>query len=303
MSRPLSMVYSDEFSWPMAKACDAVFMQRPSSDKHVKDCIDTKRLGLPLWVDYDDDLLSVPTDNPTYAIYGQEKIQKNVIQMLQMADVVTVSTKALAETMMERGIKQRFVVIENGADLDEQEFPAMHKKSDVVLWRGSQSHVRDVLSVAEELEKIINADQDHEWDFMGDRLWFLTDNILHPKIRIVPPLKLLDYFDYLRSRSPGIVMAPLVDNRFNRAKSNIAWIEATMVGAICICSDLPEWQREGAINYKNPQDFVVAFKAAFDASAERLESMWQKSVAEVKNTYCLEVQNKKREEILLTLCS
>jgi hypothetical protein len=46
------------------------------------------------------------------------------------------------------------------------------------------------------------------------------------------------------------MFVPLVDNEFNRAKSNIAWLEGTWAGAKTIASDLPEFNKPGVTVYK-----------------------------------------------------
>ncbi len=54
---------------------------------------------------------------------------------------------------------------------------------------------------------------------------------------------------------PAIMIVPLVDNDFNRAKSNIAWLEGCFAGAAVIAPDFPEFQRPGVLNYSSPEQF------------------------------------------------
>ncbi len=52
----------------------------------------------------------------------------------------------------------------------------------------------------------------------------------------------MKYFEILMDLKPEIMIVPLEDNKFNRGKSNIAWIEGTVAGASIITNDLPEFQ-------------------------------------------------------------
>jgi hypothetical protein len=53
----------------------------------------------------------------------------------------------------------------------------------------------------------------------------------------------MSYQIQLRGTSPDYIVVPLVNDAFNRCKSNIAWIEATNAGAVTIApSYLPEFR-------------------------------------------------------------
>ena len=67
----------------------------------------------------------------------------------------------------------------------------------------------------------------------------------------------------LNEAAPFIHLVPLAPNRFNEAKSNCSWLEATAAGAMVIAPGfLPEFVRPGIRNYTTGQAFVEAVKAA-----------------------------------------
>jgi hypothetical protein len=58
-----------------------------------------------------------------------------------------------------------------------------------------------------------------------------------------------DFLEYLQNDlprfRPAIAFVALRDNEFNRAKSNIAWIEAAYAGAAVVAPNLPEFEQPG----------------------------------------------------------
>jgi len=76
-------------------ASNIVFYQRPYDPNHLAICIAVKKYNRPLWLDFDDDFFSVPTDNPSFEYYGDPQSQKVMAEIISLADVITVTTKAL----------------------------------------------------------------------------------------------------------------------------------------------------------------------------------------------------------------
>src|ERR1035437_2744530 len=89
----IQFVYPSEMNWTYIKNSDVVFLQRPFNDEHVRVAELAKEMRVPLWIDYDDNLLELPADNPVQAIYNETKVQNNIRYMLAIADHVTVSTQ------------------------------------------------------------------------------------------------------------------------------------------------------------------------------------------------------------------
>lgn len=88
-----------KYSWATLAECDALFMQRGYTSDEVGIMEMAKDIGIPIWVDYDDLLFDVPTDNPAYFLYMAPDKRKNVAEIIQGADLVTVTTAALAKRL------------------------------------------------------------------------------------------------------------------------------------------------------------------------------------------------------------
>ena len=53
------------------------------------------------------------------------------------------------------------------------------------------------------------------------------------------------YFNNLRYTKPRAIITPLVEDVFNECKSNIAYLEATMAGALCYSNQWGEFKGKG----------------------------------------------------------
>jgi hypothetical protein len=91
------------------------------------------------------------------------------------------------------------------------------------------------------IRKIAEKYPDHAWYFIGQYPWMFTDEISSDKLFFVAGSEPYKYHQTLLSIAPEFMVVPLVDTKFNHAKSNIAWIEGTWAGAKVFASDLPEF--------------------------------------------------------------
>jgi hypothetical protein len=291
--------FTDRVNWPVIKMADIVFMQRPCRNEDLQIAQMTKDNHKPLWVDYDDDLFTVQSDNPSYLVYNQPAIKKNITALLTMADVVTVTTEALKTAYSH--LNKNIIVCPNGIDDDlikDHELPKGSRK-DTIMWRGSQTHERDLMSVADSVLKIAKAFDTFKWSFIGYNPWFITDQIQNCGLdagRDIP-----NYFKLLKDQAPGFFICPLADNIFNRSKSNIAWIEATYAGALCLAPNWPEWQKPGCLNYLDPKDFeksldIMLYDKSNGADAH-VEQSWQY----IKSELIVSKINHKRLNIIESL--
>jgi hypothetical protein len=242
-------------NWSHLNMVDAVFMQRPFQPTHLELAKMAKRGGRPLWIDYDDDLFNVPTDNPTHTLYSRDQVQKNIAQIVAMADVVTVSTSELKRRL--DPLNEDIRIVPNA--IDEELFGYRswepEKRSKCVMWRGSATHARDLAIYSSEIIELAHEFPEWTWTFLGTNPWFITDAIPSDRCTVIEPLDVLEYFEFIHGVRARVQMVPLHDSPFNRAKSNIAWIEGTFAGSACVVPNWEEWQRPGVFAYKSKESF------------------------------------------------
>jgi len=94
------------------------------------------------------------------------------------------------------------------------------------------------------------------------------------------------------------VAVPLENTQFNQAKSNIAWIEATVLcGAVAIAPiDLPEFDKPCVLRYKGPRGFDTVLNAVIGGRIDR-EDMVMQSQKYISENLRLSEINKERARL------
>lgn len=230
---------------------DIAFFQRPTSQEEVHAMALFKKMNVPVVVDYDDDLLGIPKDNPFYQSYTKPEIIEAIKFFIAQSDAVIVSTQALKNSMVHLTDPNKIHVVRNA--LDERLFKFNIKKernyNAPVLWRGGMSHERDL----REFQEVILSKKDIHFQYFGWNPWFLTHDKKHNLLEAEE--NILKYFEKLLVLNPKKGMVPLFDSQFNRCKSNIGLLEMSWAGAACLVPDWDEWKMPGVIAYHSKESF------------------------------------------------
>jgi len=295
----VELITAPDLDWPVLKYADILFFQRPGGEEQVKVIEKAKRAGKRVWIDYDDLLTQMPDSNPTISIYGLPEVKNSIFRCLELADIVSVSTQALADAWA-ANINGKCVVIPNAWDDDLFPHPVIDfgksACSKRLLWRGSRTHDEDLLSVMMSLEHIARNESTAEWYFLGDPFWMVLRTIRrHRNINIKGFSDIIEYFHTLKTTYPDLMLVPLDNNPFNKAKSNIAWLEATWAGGLTIAPDWPEWQKPGVLNYTN--NFKDLVKAVIRNEIDSLK-LHAESWSYIQDNLLLSKVNQLRLDIL-----
>jgi hypothetical protein len=270
----LNVEYCTEINWATLRKCDILLVQRPSVSSYVQIIEMAKLNGKKVWIDYDDDLFNVPRDNPAFKVYDAKETRANVERALTIADLVTVSTTALQKLY---GRYNGVHVVPNA--YDKRLFPyrnTIPPRDNVILWRGSRTHDQDLFEIVDDIIQIGKAYPEYKWVFVGEPSALVLNRLEKEHIRFeeIPVLDPIAYFRRIYDLRPMIQIVPLVDNLFNRAKSNIAWIEATHAGAICVAKDLPEFNLPGCQKYRN-DGFAGTVHSMMSKTSYLVEESWE----------------------------
>lgn len=236
-------------NWDEILMQDIVFLQRPfrPEDGIVADM--AKHLGKKIWVDLDDWLFDVPKMNPSYSTFASSKTQTIMATVIQSADLVTVSTPYLKQLLeAHTTTKLNIVVIPNALDDQLLTYARPYQRKAMIAWRGSKSHKMDLVSYCDEIVAFSKENREIEFVFMGHPASRVTES-LGARCRVIEPVPTYRYHKALADLNAPTVMVPLEDSPFNRAKSNIAWIEGVLTGAVSVGPDWIEWIRPGNIGY------------------------------------------------------
>lgn len=264
---------------------DVVIMARPGTGRHadyqtaIEFIQKAKRWGAKFIVDLDDDLLGIPDDHELYSEYNKPDRRKAIVETLKMADAFWVSTSAFLTTYSPQA-----EVIPNAVlptDLPEEPAP----DRGLWAWRGRSVQIHDLVGMGADWYEQIK-DIPKQWVFLGYR-----PPLRHSKNQEVVPY--LDdpelYMQALKASQFNGIWKPMQDVRFNDHKSNIAWIEATMSGGVCLT------------NY--------AGKSGWELSVSEIPEypdackIWERSKAEIIEKYNLVNTAQMRAQSIFRLCS
>jgi len=262
----ITLIQMDQapMNWSFLTQFDLVFHQRPFSKDSLNLCGYLKQCGIPIWIDYDDNLFALNPENPTYALYNNPDIQNNIKEMLKLADAVSVPTEYLRQAYSEFN-KNIFIVPNAFNDSLFKRPDEMPKRTNHIVWRGPEAHIFDLMSFSKWINDVTKEFPDWRFMFMGFSPWFLaeTNNKGH-----IPSLDIVVYYKTLFDMAPSCVHVPLHDNAFNRAKSNIAYIEGSYVGAICV---VPAWWNvPGSLPYTDGPSYYEAIRSVIKGEVDKV---------------------------------
>lgn len=293
-------------NWCWYLPFDVMQMSRPYRLMDYMLAQQCKRYGLPLWIDYDDDLLAIPKDNPVYNTFANPKAREMIEATLKLADVITTATEPLAQTLRAQFKDVPVIVIPNGMDERLAKYAKPFTGIKKVSWRGSASHLRDLLYYKEPLKKAVDT---HQIPFLFSGLdpWFLQDETTKAKENVFfHPWEGTGLYGFTKEfceYNASIQMVPLVGHQFNRAKSYLAWIDGTMAGSVCLCPDMPDWSRPGMETYKTDDlnSFSYHLEKLLQMPTNRLKEMWAISWDYINSHLTLSKINEKRMELIQNL--
>jgi hypothetical protein len=288
------------FDWETLSKYNILFYSNPLVSQHHEIIKTAKMFNLKIWVDYDDNYFDIGKDCTSYNLLMVGHVNHMVKECLMDADIVTVTTEYLKECykMYTRDIR----VIPNGFPLEllsnsslGEVQPAQHN---FVMWRGSDSHRGNLEHYKQELTEVANDNPEWGFKFFGSNPWYFDNKFKYQHFDFT---QTFDSFYKLKMISSKIHVVPLVDRPFNRSKSNIAYIEATVAGSVVLAPNWDEWQRPGIVNYESKQDFKEKLQDLISGKYD-LTSRFEESKEYILNNLSLKKINRERIKILSELC-
>jgi len=315
-------ILRDPISWDILIDKDIVFINRPFAGNFPQAVKVIKSNNKQLWLDYDDNFLNIPETNPAYAFYDKSEDREKFIEMLDSANMVTVSTESLAKYLYSVTTKCKPLVIPNAFNDYLFDFSYDISNNKVINWRGSNTHNSDFESVINEYLDTVEANPDWKFTFIGKLGYHLKNmkvTIKDPvtkkeswqenpfkkyvkgrsfsNIEAIDEMDIIDYFHNIKLLSPRIQVVPLENSMFNYNKSNIAWIEGTYAGAVTIAPNLPEFNKPGVLTYNSPQEFKKILQECIDGKYD-LRSLYDQSFLYIKENLLLSKVNEIRKQVV-----
>lgn len=215
---------------------DLIIIQRHFPSQETESAIRAiSALSIPILMDLDDDFLATPASHPQYD-YLASRVPF-IKWMLKEADLVTVSTEALKETITKLTGRPVLVLPNLIAwDLfDAKPRRAIDKFNLIVS--GTPTHQSDWSIIEKPIKDILSKYQQRvSVTFFGELPPYLAD---HPAAKALPfQPGYIQYAEKLKQLDIHAALVPLEDTQFNHSKSNIKWLEYSAAGICGIYSDL-----------------------------------------------------------------
>jgi glycosyltransferase involved in cell wall biosynthesis len=200
------------------------------------------QLGMKIVYDIDDNVWEIPEYNPAYQTLTQHR--DGFKACIRMVDVVSVSTKALAKAVrkhvkfmvsMRTGREIPIIVAENR--IDERMFvPPVTSEVTIVGWAGSSSHIGDLDLIEDAIRNCATQFPQVQFQFRGCGLPATSQLPKLPNFDFKLWMPVAEYGCRMPLWGWSISLAPVIDNEFNSAKSNIKMVEAGYCGIPCLAS-------------------------------------------------------------------
>ena len=276
------------------KGNDIFFFWNPSHPKSLAYIKAAQQAGCKVWIDFDDNWDAVPLYHP-HSWRTNPAFQKELnIKLVKEADAVSVTTNCL--WMLANRYNDNSYLIPNA--LLNKITVDHRKKRNVIGWRGSDRHIEDV----REGSKGLIYDERLQYHFVGFSPWFLIDKKI-PYTYTTWSNTIREYFNTLYSINMKWCWIPMINNLFNASVSNIAWLEATSVGAVAIApSWLPEFDYAPSLRYKNHKELKRILNEIADG---KLDEVWNRylkqSVDVINENYIINKTNLIRENLVSSI--
>lgn len=261
---------------------DALVIQRAAREPFNAWMDLAQQRGIPVIYETDDDVFHVPRHNPAYNPWGHKSTVKLSKRLLQRADYVICSTPPLKQALVDSaGIPASKVTVAlnhlhpNIWGDDALGTQQWDNGSHIIIgWQGSGTHNADFTAAIPALQRVLNTFPQVTLRLFG----YVPDSI---RGRIPPKrfewLKGVPFEQYprnLKFANFDIGIAPLIDNRFNRAKSNIKFLEYSALGLPTVASNLTPYAstiKHGETGFiaTTPDDWFKALTALITDPALR----------------------------------
>lgn len=285
-------------SWASLKGADVAIFQRPAMPEHFGMLALAKNMGIKTVVDFDDDNLSVPKDNPTYPQYAGMPVKEAILNLARHCDVLQVSTKFLKDKY---GIYNKNThIIPNALDDDQiKTRPTIPgPRENKLLWRGNQSQMRNLGTVSPSLVAFAQKHPEFKLVFFGHEPFEITERV--PNHEIIPPMSLVDYFVTLPRIKAKLLFYPLHNQDHSQARSHISWLEATYASTPILAYRNEEFNKPGCLTYNSITEFEDTLERVASDAID-LDKQVEISWTEIRDKYLLSKTNEKRLALIESL--
>jgi GT2 family glycosyltransferase/glycosyltransferase involved in cell wall biosynthesis len=201
----------------------------------------------PVIYDIDDLLFLMPETHPERQSQHYIESLLPMLQALHEADLVTTTTEILKNELLQ--YNNNVKVLPNYFDdslwqLREPLIKTDNTQPIIIGYMGSESHLPDLDLIMPVLEHLLNRYQNAlELHFWGIKPSLKIAN--YPQVKWFPAVtyKYVEFSRFFQTQNADIFIAPLLNNRFNRAKSPLKFFEYSSLGTPGVYSKLETYEQ------------------------------------------------------------
>ncbi|MGB4781782.1 MAG: glycosyltransferase [Candidatus Methylomirabilis sp.] len=280
-----------------AREADILVFQRQLSGSVLDFLHEHKTMGKKIVYEIDDDFWHLPVKNPVYRYYQADGLAR-LTRFIQVADIVTVSTEPLRQVV--GAMHDHVVVLPNAVDPDLADAivasrhaePARSQGMVRIGWSGSNFHEGDLDCAIDALIAMAKR-PDVQLVFFGWVPERIEREVPAVKVEKHPFVITNNYYHAMAALRLDIGVAPLRDNRFNEAKSNLKYLEYSMFRVPTVASPIYPYARtitdgeDGVLVKKNRyQEWLRQLTRLVEDRAER-ERLARNAYATVRERFHL----------------
>lgn len=249
----------------------------------------------------------IPDYNKFKFAFDTEEVRQNCIDIINLVDEVTVTCDFMRRLYQEKTGQEKITVIPNfipygwmGHQYNEHIVKKAfnkNKKKPRILYTGSGAHYDvdnktggkdDLSNVRDYIRKTVD---EFQWVFVGAFPPTLVDLVQQQKIEFYPWQSLQKYPNFIANLNAQLMVAPLEVNDFNKAKSDIKFIEACILGIPCLCQDMETYQTApSSLRFSTVQEFdhkirsILNFKNrnTYYGNISKLRQIGEKRILELE---------------------
>jgi hypothetical protein len=240
----------------------------------------------PLYLEVDDLFFDIPEWN--YASDYYVKNKKYVEEILRLVNGIIVSTEQLKKEYSKYNNTIKVIpnhlpkFIWGDAKRPQPKDPGEKLK---VIYPCSQNHfaipgkTKNGGDIDEKLyDFIIKTTDKYQWIFFGGRPIELEDYFKSGKIEYHGWRSTFEYPAHVKSLNADIGIAPLLDCRFNKSKSNIKQLEHVASGVPGVYSNLEPYKKTATLLSNNTEEFIshIEYLEDYDNRLKIWESDYKK---------------------------
>lgn len=229
---------------------------------------------------YEIDDISFKEDIPDYnrfkPAFSDPEIRRSSCEIMAMCDEMSVTCDFMRDYYIDKTGNKKITVVPNFmpkfwignfCDISQNMLNLdKYKKKPRILYTGSGAHFDtenrtgnykdDFFHVNDIIRKTVDQFQ---WVFLGGCPIPLLDLVRSGKIEYHKWANMLSYGEIISKLDANIMIAPLADNNFNKAKSDLKYIESCAFGLPIVCQDLVTYSN-APIKFKTGDDMIDQIK-------------------------------------------